>query len=95
MRGARPTPRTGAACVAKQRDRYARQRRELVLISALSGYQLFGFFGVVYGPVLMSVMLTALEVYEQFYASEAPAATNAPAAPPLRCAARGAMPVST
>ena len=54
----------------------------LVLISALGGYQLFGFFGVVYGPVLMILLLTALEVYEQYYANDPPAATDAPVAPP-------------
>jgi predicted PurR-regulated permease PerM len=36
----------------------------LVLLSALGGLELFGFFGVVYGPVLMVVFLTALAVYE-------------------------------
>jgi predicted PurR-regulated permease PerM len=36
----------------------------LVLLSALGGLELFGFFGVVYGPVLMVVFLTALSVYE-------------------------------
>ncbi len=49
----------------------------LVLLSALGGYELFGFFGVVYGPVLMILMLTALEVYEQYYASDTPSATGA------------------
>jgi predicted PurR-regulated permease PerM len=39
----------------------------LVLLSALGGYELFGFFGVVYGPVLMILFLTVLEVYERFY----------------------------
>jgi predicted PurR-regulated permease PerM len=46
----------------------------LVLVSALGGYQLFGFFGVVYGPVLMIMLLTALEVYQQEYAGTKPAA---------------------
>jgi predicted PurR-regulated permease PerM len=46
----------------------------LVLLSALGGYTLFGFFGVVYGPVLMILMLTALEVYEQYYSSDTPSA---------------------
>src|SRR5215211_4407062 len=40
----------------------------LVLLSALGGYELFGFFGVVYGPVLMILFLTVLEVYETYYA---------------------------
>ena len=47
----------------------------LVLISALGGYALFGFFGVVYGPVVMIMFLTTLEVYEMYYANdELPAA---------------------
>jgi predicted PurR-regulated permease PerM len=44
----------------------------LVLLSALGGYELFGFFGVVYGPVLMILFLTVLEVYETYYAQDAP-----------------------
>jgi predicted PurR-regulated permease PerM len=42
----------------------------LVLLSALGGYELFGFFGVVYGPVLMILFLTVLEVYETYYAAD-------------------------
>ena len=42
----------------------------LVLISALGGYALFGFFGVVYGPVVMILFLTTLEVYETYYATD-------------------------
>jgi predicted PurR-regulated permease PerM len=44
----------------------------LVLLSALGGYELFGFFGVVYGPVLMILFLTVLEVYETYYAHDDP-----------------------
>jgi len=46
----------------------------LVLLSALGGYELFGFFGVVYGPVLITMLITAIEVYMQYYADKAPAA---------------------
>jgi len=42
----------------------------LVLLSALGGLELFGFFGVVYGPVLMVVFQTAISVYEEYYARE-------------------------
>jgi predicted PurR-regulated permease PerM len=42
----------------------------LVLLSALGGYELFGFFGVVYGPVLMILFLTMLEVYETYYSDD-------------------------
>ena len=45
----------------------------LVLLSALGGLELFGFFGVVYGPVLMVVFQTAIGVYEEYYAREATA----------------------
>jgi predicted PurR-regulated permease PerM len=44
----------------------------MVLLSALGGYELFGFFGVVYGPVLMIMLITALEVYLQYYAGAVP-----------------------
>jgi predicted PurR-regulated permease PerM len=54
----------------------------LVLLSALGGYELFGFFGVVYGPVLMVMLLTALDVYAQYYTEpplqEPPDATAQP-----------------
>jgi hypothetical protein len=50
----------------------------VLLVSALGGYQLFGFFGVVYGPVLMMMLLTALDVYTQYYAGAEPAAPGEP-----------------
>jgi len=40
----------------------------LVLVAALGGYDLFGFFGVIYGPVLMILAMTTLEVYRTYYA---------------------------
>lgn len=40
----------------------------LLLLSALGGYELFGFFGVVYGPVLMILFLTTVDIYEEYYA---------------------------
>jgi predicted PurR-regulated permease PerM len=40
----------------------------LVLVGALGGYTLFGFFGVIYGPVLMVLLTTAIEVYDDYYA---------------------------
>lgn len=42
----------------------------LVLVAALGGYDLFGFFGVIYGPVLMVLVVTTIEVYSQYYASK-------------------------
>jgi predicted PurR-regulated permease PerM len=40
----------------------------LMLLSLLGGYQLFGVFGVFYGPVLMVLFLTTLDVYQEYYA---------------------------
>jgi predicted PurR-regulated permease PerM len=42
----------------------------LVLVAALGGYDLFGFFGVIYGPVLMVLVMTTIEVYGKYYASQ-------------------------
>jgi predicted PurR-regulated permease PerM len=39
----------------------------LVLLAALGGYAWFGFFGVVYGPVLMVLLTTTIDVYETYY----------------------------
>ena len=39
----------------------------LVLLAALGGYTWFGFFGVVYGPVLMVLLTTTIDVYETYY----------------------------
>jgi predicted PurR-regulated permease PerM len=49
----------------------------LVLIAALGGYDLFGFFGVIYGPVLMVLLMTAIEVYGTYYAERNQSVTPA------------------
>jgi predicted PurR-regulated permease PerM len=38
-----------------------------VMVSALGGYALFGFFGVIYGPVLMILFQTTVDVYQEHY----------------------------
>jgi predicted PurR-regulated permease PerM len=38
-----------------------------VMVSALGGYALFGFFGVIYGPVLMILFQTTVDVYQDHY----------------------------
>jgi len=40
-----------------------------VMVSALGGYALFGFFGVIYGPVIMILFLTTIYVYQEHYLS--------------------------
>lgn len=52
----------------------------LVLVAALGGYDLFGFFGVVYGPVLMVLLTTTIEVYGNYYANRPASAISLGAA---------------
>lgn len=40
----------------------------LMVLSLLGGYQLFGLFGIFYGPVLMVLFLTMLDVYQTHFA---------------------------
>lgn len=40
----------------------------LMVLSLLGGYQLFGLFGVFYGPILMVLFLTMLDVYQTHFA---------------------------
>lgn len=46
----------------------------LMVLSLLGGYQLFGLFGVFYGPILMVLFLTMLDVYQTHFA-QTPVAT--------------------
>jgi predicted PurR-regulated permease PerM len=48
----------------------------LVLVAALGGYELFGFFGVIYGPVLMVLLTTAIQVYGDYYSDGGQAASS-------------------
>ncbi|MEM8857869.1 MAG: AI-2E family transporter [Chloroflexota bacterium] len=43
----------------------------LILIGALGGLGLFGLLGVVYGPVLVIIFLTTLEIYQAYYSPTA------------------------
>ncbi len=42
----------------------------LVLIGALGGLNIFGFLGVIYGPVIMIFLVTTIEIYLEFYRHE-------------------------
>lgn len=46
----------------------------LVLLSVLGGLQLMGLLGAFYGPVVMILLVTTLEVYAEYYAGAKPAA---------------------
>ena len=48
-----------------------------VLLSVFSGIALFGFMGVVYGPLIMILFTTTLEVYLKYYRPGAPEVTPA------------------
>lgn len=42
----------------------------LTLLGALGGISAFGFWGVIYGPVIMIILVTTLEVYLKYYKDE-------------------------
>ena len=39
----------------------------LILLSAFGGLNLFGFLGVIYGPVVMIFLVTTIEIYLEYY----------------------------
>lgn len=39
----------------------------LLLLSFIGGIQVFGVWGFIYGPIVMVVMMTTLEVYQKYY----------------------------
>ncbi|MBV7327023.1 AI-2E family transporter [Chloroflexi bacterium TSY] len=41
-----------------------------LLLGAVGGYELFGLLGVVYGPAIIVLLLTTIDVYEEFYLAE-------------------------
>jgi len=41
--------------------------RALVLLSVFGGLKLFGFLGVIYGPVIMVFLVTTVEIYLEYY----------------------------
>jgi len=40
-----------------------------MMIAVLSGVKAFGFVGLLYGPLIMVVLMTTLEVYKNEYRS--------------------------
>jgi len=42
----------------------------LLLLGVFGGIQMFGFFGFIYGPVLMIFLTTTLELYFKYYQKE-------------------------
>jgi predicted PurR-regulated permease PerM len=54
--------------------------RAFMLLSVLSGLAIFGFMGVVYGPLIMILFTTMLEVYLTYFRPGQPSVTVADAA---------------
>lgn len=61
----------------------------LILLSAFGGLNLFGFLGIIYGPVIMIFLVTTIEIYLEYYRLDRPAVPEeTPARPPRRRASR-------
>lgn len=50
----------------------------LLLLSILGGLQIFGVLGFIYGPLIMIVLKTTVEVYLKYYPIKAPPLSTAP-----------------
>jgi hypothetical protein len=48
-------------------SREARLNSALVLLSVFGGLKMFGFMGLVYGPVIMIFLVTTIEIYMDYY----------------------------
>jgi predicted PurR-regulated permease PerM len=56
-------------------SRQARLNSALVLLSVFGGLKMFGFMGLVYGPVIMIFLVTTIEIYLDYYRITKSAAT--------------------
>lgn len=54
--------------------RDARINPALMMLAVFAGIAMFGFWGIVIGPVLMIIIVTTIEVYLEVFAAETPAA---------------------
>jgi predicted PurR-regulated permease PerM len=53
----------------------------LTLLATLGGLYMFGFLGVIYGPVIMILFVTTIQVYQQYYGPRATKQASDAAAP--------------
>ncbi|MCB0314762.1 MAG: AI-2E family transporter, partial [Calditrichaeota bacterium] len=61
----------------------------LILLSAFGGLNLFGFLGIIYGPVIMIFLVTTIEIYLEHYRLDQPAVPeDTPTRPQRRSAPR-------
>jgi predicted PurR-regulated permease PerM len=42
----------------------------LTLVGILGGLELFGFFGILVGPIVLILLVTSLEVYIKYYSND-------------------------
>ncbi|GEM_PF-625498 len=64
-------------------SREARLNPALVLLSVFGGLKMFGFMGLVYGPVIMIFVVTTIEIYLDYYRIAKSATLLEEMAPPL------------
>lgn len=64
-------------------SREAKLNPALVLLSVFGGLKLFGFMGLVYGPIIMIFLVTTVEIYLDFYRIAKSATVMEEIAPPL------------
>jgi predicted PurR-regulated permease PerM len=53
----------------------------LLVLSVLGGLALYGLLGLFVGPIMVSLFITAIQIYREEYCSPVPAASTNPAAP--------------
>lgn len=63
--------------------REAKLNSALVLLSVFGGLKLFGFMGLIYGPIIMIFLVTTVEIYLDYYRIAKSATVMEEVAPPL------------
>ncbi|PWH16768.1 MAG: hypothetical protein DDG58_09325 [Ardenticatenia bacterium] len=64
-------------------SREARLNSALVLLSVFGGLKMFGFMGLVYGPIIMIFLVTTVEIYLDYYRIAKSATVMEEITPPL------------
>ncbi|MGQ9792828.1 MAG: AI-2E family transporter [Anaerolineae bacterium] len=72
-------------------SREARLNPALILLSVFGGLKLFGFMGLVYGPIIMIFLVTTIEIYLDYYRIAKSATVMEEVVPPLAAHSEIAM----
>ena len=51
-------------------DRLAKVHTLITLVGVIVGVQIFGFIGLIFGPLLVSLFLLILKIYKKEYGNE-------------------------